>query len=78
MATKGKVEHYCVKLDLDDEPMLLFRFNPDNAQEEIWQGTGPDDWAPGEFMEDVLDGSFAYEMTDEKNAKLAFPKAFGE
>jgi hypothetical protein len=76
--TMATATSYCVKLDENDQPYLLFRFNRDLAREEIWKGPGPgdDDWEPGEFLEDVLDGSFAYEMTDEKNARKAFPAAF--
>lgn len=62
---------YFARFDDDDKPFILFR--ADGVIEEVFKPKG---WAPGEFMEDIIDGSFQYGAITEEAAREFFPEAF--
>lgn len=65
--------NYFCRFGDDGQPTILFR--ADGITEEVLKPKG---WAPGEFMEDIIDGSFNYGPIQEEAARELFPEGFDD
>lgn len=62
--------NYYVRLDDDDNPILLYRATPD-MEEQVWSDKRG--WLTAEFMIDVMDGFGNIYFIKEDRAKELFP-----
>lgn len=66
---------FFTKLNDDDQPIALFRVDPEANAEQAW--TTKKGWidTPG-FLESIADGAFQYAPITDQDAKDNFPAAF--